>query len=338
MIEKCSVSGCERWADRTNLCFAHYYRRLRTGSTLPPEKPTDADRFFEKVRFTEDCWLWVGAVSTPYGHGNFRWDGKVVRAHRWIWEFTNSQIPPGFSIDHLCRIPNCVNPDHLEPVPPKINTQRGRTVQKHLPPTPRPIPRTTTDPVTRFLDSILVTEDDCWFTNRGTSQSYGHIQFKMWGKAAMAHRISYELFVEEIPDGMVLDHLCRTPACVNPEHLEPVTRGENTKRGRGVTEQLAKTHCPKGHEYSPENTQVVRNHRVCRACKREKIAEKRALERGPDWKPTRTNQNAKKTHCKYGHELSGRNLMVTGKQRRCRICHNATTYRNTQRRKALGQT
>jgi hypothetical protein len=47
----------------------------------------------------------------------------------------------------------------------------------------------------------------------------------------MAHRVAYEQFVGTVPDGLELDHLCENKACVNPGHLEPVTRSENVRRG-----------------------------------------------------------------------------------------------------------
>lgn len=65
-----------------------------------------------------------------------------------------------------------------------------------------------------------------------------------------AHRASYELFVGPIPDGLTIDHLCRTTLCVNPLHLEPVTMRENVLRGTSFAAQNAKkTHCLRGHPY-----------------------------------------------------------------------------------------
>lgn len=85
-----------------------------------------------------------------------------------------------------------------------------------------------------------------------------------------AHRVTYVTAFGEPPKGLDLDHLCRMRCCVNPIHLEPVTRSENAKRspimGQG---QSKKTHCPKGHPYSEANTyRKPDGRRVCRTCTR----------------------------------------------------------------------
>lgn len=96
---------------------------------------------------------------------------------------------------------------------------------------------------------------------------YGHMAFN--GRPALVHRVNYELFVGPIPDGLVLDHLCRNPPCVNPEHLEAVTQGENINRGKShVALNRFKTHCPHGHPYSGDNLISRRvGSRACRTCK-----------------------------------------------------------------------
>lgn len=87
-----------------------------------------------------------------------------------------------------------------------------------------------------------------------------------------AHRAAYELLVEPIPDGLVIDHLCRNTTCVNPSHLEPVTVRENTLRGLGPASINAKkTHCGRGHEFSVENTHIdTKGKRVCKTCQKNK--------------------------------------------------------------------
>lgn len=70
----------------------------------------------------------------------------------------------------------------------------------------------------------------CWVWQRVTTQDgYGHL--KRDGRTVLAHRVFYERVNGRIPEGMVIDHLCRNPTCVNPDHMEVVTRGENQRRG-----------------------------------------------------------------------------------------------------------
>ena len=80
-----------------------------------------------------------------------------------------------------------------------------------------------------------------------------------------AHRLYYERHVGPIPDGLEMDHLCRNRACVNPDHLEPVTRAENNRR-----KAVAQTHCKNGHPLSGDNLLATKRQRACRACQRER--------------------------------------------------------------------
>lgn len=119
--------------------------------------------------------------------------------------------------------------------------------------------------------SIPEPNSGCWlWLGRIKSNGYGTIGIKKddeW-RTAHAHRISYEIFVGRIPDGLDLDHKCRQRCCINPDHLEPVTRSENLKRSpfMGRDRQRQKTHCPRGHPYSGKNN---RGERICHVCARE---------------------------------------------------------------------
>lgn len=120
----------------------------------------------------------------------------------------------------------------------------------------------------RLFAKIKINPDGCWLWLGCRSNGYGQIRDR--GRARLAHRVMYELLIGKIPDGLHVDHLCRVPLCVNPQHLEPVTQRENILRGVGVSAMEAKkTHCPKGHPYSGDNLSVWRNKRYCRACARE---------------------------------------------------------------------
>lgn len=106
----------------------------------------------------------------------------------------------------------------------------------------------------RFIAKVDKT-DTCWlWTAAMTPLGYGRFRA---GRLLQAHRWSYEYHVGPIPDGLVLDHLCRTPRCVNPDHLEPVTHRENILRGETVAaHRAAQTHCKRNHEFTPENTYI----------------------------------------------------------------------------------
>ena len=119
----------------------------------------------------------------------------------------------------------------------------------------------------RFWEKVDKSES-CWLWTGGLVKG-GYGQYNLEGRCRQAHRLAYELAVGPIPDGLVIDHLCKNPRCVNPEHLEPVTRGENVLRGVGPTaENARKSECKRGHPLTPENLAPSKQGwRVCRACR-----------------------------------------------------------------------
>ena len=104
----------------------------------------------------------------------------------------------------------------------------------------------------------------CIYTGGKDQRGYGHISVN--GRNQSVHRVTYESIKGPIPEGLELDHLCRQRACCNPTHLEPVTRGENTRRG--VYLRPLRLTCPKGHLYTRENLYLRpgSGKRVCRTC------------------------------------------------------------------------
>lgn len=119
----------------------------------------------------------------------------------------------------------------------------------------------------------------CWLWTGGKTLGYGVLGRGKRGSGQIkAHQFSYELHKGSIPEGKEPDHLCRVPACCNPDHLEAVTHRENCLRGVGVAARAAKvTHCPQGHPYDDENTyRTPKGHRQCIACRKARNAQRRA--------------------------------------------------------------
>lgn len=123
-------------------------------------------------------------------------------------------------------------------------------------------------PAISRLEALFIPEPNsgCWlWLGHIKSNGYGTLGVKMDGawKTMHAHRICYEVHVGAIPKGSDLDHRCRLRCCVNPDHLEPVSRSENLARSPLMNRQTTKTCCPLGHQYSGINS---RGQRICREC------------------------------------------------------------------------
>lgn len=174
-------------------------------------------------------------------------------------------------------------------------------------------------------------ENSCWiWTASKINTGYG--QINLHGAPRLAHRVSYVLFVGPIPSGMDLDHICRVRSCINPKHLEPVTRSENNKRGlvgkEAARRARERTHCRRGHLLSEDNIKwAERGRRCCKICYETKVKEKN------DMRPRSPRKI--KTHCPHGHPYAGDNLVMTKRGSRvCRECMRTAT--REYQRKARG--
>lgn len=146
----------------------------------------------------------------------------------------------------------------------------------------------------RFWNKVWPCYDsDCWVWMGALTRGYGSFGIGSLKdgsrRSVLAHRHAYATLIGPLPDDLQIDHVrargCASTACVRPEHLEPVTNRENTMRGDSgkvnAERHWAITHCPAGHEYTPDNTYVHVNargtrRRHCRTCRKLQDARRRA--------------------------------------------------------------
>lgn len=138
----CSIEGCERAAYCRGWCSRHYNRWWEHGDPLTVLQPqlhglTPLERFrhYYEVDPGTGCWLWTGGIQKRNGYAKFQVAGRIVLAHRWIYEQMVGPIPAGQELDHVfengCRYRHCVNYEsHLEPVTHLENVRRGESARE----------------------------------------------------------------------------------------------------------------------------------------------------------------------------------------------------------------
>lgn len=109
-------------------CRRESSRRYQAGE--PVVVASTEDRFWAKVNKTDTCWLWEGSLHYK-GYGQFLFNGRTQKAHRAAYQMLVGPIPEGLSIDHICHVRNCVNPEHLRPVTNKQNGEHRAGPNKH---------------------------------------------------------------------------------------------------------------------------------------------------------------------------------------------------------------
>lgn len=133
-----------------------------------------------------------------------------------------------------------------------------------------PMRRKRTPPLERFTQYLSFPPCGCWIWT-GALRKHNGVLYGQFhegrdedGRPLVppAHRYLFQVINGALSGCLVLDHLCRTPTCVNPDHLDPVSQRINVQRGNAV-----KTHCPQGHPYSGANLAVWKEGRRCRSCR-----------------------------------------------------------------------
>lgn len=133
----CTIRDCKRPAQALGLCTTHASRHYQNGDANY-RRPSSSELFWRHVAMGPipsyapdlgECWLWIGSTYLN-GYGKFA--SPQQYAHRFAYEDLVVEIPEGLQIDHLCRVRNCVRPEHLEPVTLSVNVRRGHEARKAL--------------------------------------------------------------------------------------------------------------------------------------------------------------------------------------------------------------
>lgn len=212
------------------------------------------NRFEDRVVPEPNTGCWIPLVTT------------ATRRHVYLAH--GLPIPEGRVLYASCGTGWCVNPEHATPRP------FNHHIHSHIHSKPRP---TAAELKERFDQRVRRTDNTgCWmWTGAKTVAGYG-ILCTGRRQRIYAHRFAVETFRGQIPDGFDVDHLCRNPGCVNPEHLEAVTHIENVRRGTTAAvaraRHASRTHCKHGHAFTSENTVMKPyrhgTYRHCLACAR----------------------------------------------------------------------
>jgi hypothetical protein len=146
----------------------------------------------------DGCWIWTGARSKN-GQGAIHVAGKLYAVHRLAHQLWLGPIPPGHRVKHRCGNLACCNPRHLYLA----------SLEE------------------RLLDKIEKQRNGCWLWRGGINKKgYGRIKLSQHRYRAV-HRVAYELWLEPIPEGLQVLHVCGNSTCCNPDHLAVVAVSEN---------------------------------------------------------------------------------------------------------------
>lgn len=179
------------------------------------------------------------------------------------------------------------------------------------------------------LAKLVEGENGCRVWTGSKVYGYGHTTLD--GKSWRVHRLVYEHFKGLIPEGLVIDHLCRNRACANPDHLEAVTQKVNFNRAPNG--MLARTHCPAGHPYEGDNLVIKPDgKRRCRTCHAKHAKERAHQKAQSEGRPVPIGHRSR-THCPSGHEYTPENTGRTSTGwRYCSTCNRERAIEGHHRR------
>ena len=236
----CGCGRATRIAPRSNLQlgwlkgepirFIHGHHARRSVSF-----ETDVDYRNVDLGHLTPCWIWLRARCGNYGCVWRHRDGRRTPtfAHRLSYEHHIGPIGDGLTIDHLCEIKLCVNPDHLEPVSSGENTRRAAR-RKSVRRKPRKPHRSKGGTRPSYAEDEPPYEvvhaghdSPCWLWLRAVSHNGYPVRIltrklRTSRRSVYAHRVCWARVHGPIPEGHEIDHLCGNISCVNPDHLESV--------------------------------------------------------------------------------------------------------------------
>ena len=215
------------------------------------------------------CWKWTGYIEQG-GYGAIVLNKKNRKVHRVSYEIFVGKLIKGMHVNHVCHNRACISPEHLEQVTHAKNGSREKANhynsrlthckrghefnKKNTKFTMRPyghngwamrnckiclnitykrrklgLSPKRVSLQERFMQKVSISTDGCWEWQASKNLGYGKFKYK--GEMRLAHRVSYEIFIKEIPSGLVVDHICYNRGCVNPDHLQLLTVKQNSSRG-----------------------------------------------------------------------------------------------------------